>query len=422
MLLYFTAVAAAINLVFGESLGTILAASGIAGLAIGFALRGLLADMFSGIVLQLDSSLSIGEWIDVTHRGKEINGRLVDIQWRAVVIADRMENLVLIPNSEFTAATVVNRSRPAAASEYGAMLPVSSDYERGRVVAILETALARVTADGTILAKPGPYVRVGGLENGLVQYRLFYCVDPGRTAPPRAKSAVLSAAIDFLKSAGLHLYPVARTEFRRQALPGDDRYSELNIRLEALANVALLSVLSPEELRVLADASTFHQLPTGHSVLRAGETGDSMMVVAEGRLDVTIDGPRDNTIDNPSDNPGDGAATRQTVATVWPGEYVGEMSLLTGEPRSATVTTVGRTSLFEIHKDALAPILEANPGVVARIAAIVAQRRAAMLDHDPGRHVADKALAAAEPLMARIRHFFRLDRPRADARAVLARG
>ncbi|MFO1424518.1 MAG: mechanosensitive ion channel family protein [Candidatus Competibacteraceae bacterium] len=388
VLVYFLAIAVSVSFVFNESLGTLLAASGIAGLVVGFAIRGLLADLFSGIVLHLDSNLTVGDWVDVSLRGKEFRGKVLDIQWRTVVITDRSENLVLIPNSEFVAATVVNRSRPTIATEYGATLAVGSEYDRRRVVAILETALARVTTEGSVLKHPAAYVRVGGLEGGLVLYRMFYSVDPGTTAPLRAQSTVIGTAIDFLKAAGIHLYPIQRTHHCRPTLPGYDRHTEADIRQQTLANVRLLSVLSHDELRLLAEATTLRSFRHGQTVMRAGEAGESMMVVVEGRLEVTTDG-----LEGPI-----------VVATLWPGECVGEMSLLTGAPRSATVIAAGDVFLFEVDKAALAPILAANQSLVKNIATLIETRHAGNGNSD----VSDISGSKPETLLTKIINFFRL--------------
>src|SRR5205085_6365717 len=66
--IYVVVISAAINIVFDKSLATILGASGIIGLVLGFALRGLVSDVFSGIALQLDPTLNPGDWLDFQYR------------------------------------------------------------------------------------------------------------------------------------------------------------------------------------------------------------------------------------------------------------------------------------------------------------------------------------------------------------------
>jgi small-conductance mechanosensitive channel len=393
VIIYFAFLGSSVGVVFGESVGGVLAASGIMGLAVGFAIRGLLADVFSGIALHLDASIHTGDWIDLSLRGTQISGRLVDIQWRTVVIADRSENHVFIPNSEFATATIVNRSQPRPATEYGASLPIGSQYDRARVVQVLENALARTVEAGVLLPQPAPYVRMGGLDaSGALTYRLFYCLDLDRISPARAQHQTLSHAIDFLKAANIRLHPVHHGEYSRPAAPGDNRFTENDTRKSVLADVPLLAVLSQAELAALACDSAVRFLSGGQQVMRAGEDGTSMVVVVEGRLNVMVGGP--------SGNPA-------KVATLWPGECAGEMSLLTGSPRSADVFADGPTCLLEVPKAALNHLLQANPILVERIAAAIAKRKEsggpAYDANQPGTRDED-----ASTLIAKMRKFFRI--------------
>ncbi len=389
-LIYLAFLGTSVSIIFHQSLSAVLAASGIVGLAVGFALRGLLADVFSGIALHLDAGLKVGDWIDVILRGQTYSGRLYDIQWRTVVIADRSSNLVMIPNSEFSTASVVNRSRPGPASEFSTTLPIPTQYERARVVEILENALARSVASGLLLPQPAPYVRVAGLDaaNGSLTYRLQYSLDLNSCGPSKGQSMVLSSAIDFLKAANIRLHPPQETSIARSLPVGADRFSETQARLSVLADVPLLAVLTQRELHDLADAAHICILSDGQSVMRSGEDGDSMFVVAEGRLLVQIDGQR--------------------IATLWPGECAGEMSLLTGSRRSADVSAVGQTVLLEIPKAALTPILQSNPLQVDRIATVIAKRQQAAQRRQNAED--DRAAVAAETtsLVSMIRRFFRI--------------
>ncbi|HLO75570.1 MAG TPA: cyclic nucleotide-binding domain-containing protein [Magnetospirillum sp.] len=390
LLIYFLFLGSSVGIVFHESISAVLAASGIVGLAVGFALRGLLADVFSGIALHLDASLRTGDWIDVIVRGKEFSGRLLDIHWRTVVLADRNQNHVLIPNSEFAIASVVNRSLPAAATEFAAPLALPSHYERARIFNILENALARCTEAGVVLAQPAPYVRLGDLDpaTGTLSYRMTYSLDLSAIGPVKAKSIVLSHAVDFLKAANLRLYPVQQMEFSRTSVPGGDRFSETAARLSVIADVPLLSVLSQDELFQLASNSVVSLVSGGQHVMRAGDEGESMVVVLEGRLRIMV---------------GDA-----TVATLWPGECAGEMSLLTGSRRSADVLAEGAVVLLEIPKAALTPILQANPALVERIAVVVAKRQASNSTGTPSLTGPQAANHDANPLISKIRRFFRL--------------
>ena len=392
VLIYFSFLGSSVSVVFGESVGAVLAASGIVGLAVGFAVRGLLSDIFSGIALHLDSSITPGDWLDVIARGGQRSGRLVDIHWRVVVLADLSENLIFIPNSEFATATIINRSQPMTATEYGTSLPVSSEFDRIRVTEVLGNALARVVTEGLLLDAPKPYVRVGGIEAGIVTYKMFYCIDPNHVSPARAQSAVLGYGLDFLKASGIHFRPIQQIEYKRPSPPGSDRSTELDTRLRVLANVPLLAVLSPSQLAELANDSHLTYFAAGEQIMRSGDDGDSMVVVLEGRLNVMV-----------------GAAEEglRHVATLWPGECAGEMSLLTGSPRSATVQAPIASILLEVPKSALTPILQANPPLVERIAATIDRRQATTFWAGADRRHRDQPKKDGG-LVSKIRTFFRI--------------
>jgi CRP-like cAMP-binding protein len=119
-------------------------------------------------------------------------------------------------------------------------------------------------------------------------------------------------------------------------------------------------VLDAEQLDRLAASAKVVHFGKRDVLVRERELGASMFALVEGKVTVSVHTP----------------AGEKTVATLTPGDVVGEMSLFTGERRSATVTAAGRVTALEITKDALKPILAAAPALVDRFAALVEQRHA----------------------------------------------
>jgi len=119
-------------------------------------------------------------------------------------------------------------------------------------------------------------------------------------------------------------------------------------------------VLDAEQLDTLAKAVKVVHFRRRDVLVRERDLGASMFALVEGKVTVSVHSPG-----------GDKA-----VATLAPGDVVGEMSLFTGERRSATVTAAGSVTALEITKEALAPILAAAPKLVERFATLVEQRHA----------------------------------------------
>jgi CRP-like cAMP-binding protein len=133
----------------------------------------------------------------------------------------------------------------------------------------------------------------------------------------------------------------------------------------ALGRVDLLASLNSAELRTLAAASTERSCAAGEEVIRQGDPGTSMYVIEAGRVAVTA------TL---------GFGPPTTLAELGPGDFFGEMSLLTGAARSATVMTIDETRLIVIDKEGLRPLVEARPELAERLSTALADREAGRLE------------------------------------------
>ena len=391
-LIYAVLIAASINLVFHQSLAAILGASGVIGLVLGFALRGLVADVFSGIALQMDRSIGLGDWLDFQYRGRDMSGKLLEISWRTVVFADRSENIVLIPNGEFASLVITNRSRPSSLSEYGSSIDLGAEHDDFRVRTVLQGALNRAALEGVVAVQPAPYVRIAAIKEGGITFRMLYCLDVQSISPVKVNHLVLVSAVQFLKAAGIPVTRIQHTDWSRPAAVGQHHIDQPQARLAMLGSVRFLSILPPADLATVAAEVVTLRMSAGQQLLRAGEPGDSMFAVSEGSLEVWIDGP-------------DGELA---VGRLWPGDCLGEMSLLTGAPRSAHVRASEPTVLFMLRKETMASIFANDPHLIARIAEMVAAREKT---NESVLNQVNPVIAGqveASSLMASIRRFFGL--------------
>ena len=128
-----------------------------------------------------------------------------------------------------------------------------------------------------------------------------------------------------------------------------------------------------------------------------GEPGDSMMLIVSGTVSVSKSGTEI------------GAGT-VSLATLGKGAYFGEMSLLTGAPRSATVTATEPVESFVLDHEAVAPILANDPALVETLSRVLAERTAATqarFDHRR-EELARLVDTDRQSIMTRIRGFFGL--------------
>jgi len=206
------------------------------------------------------------------------------------------------------------------------------------------------------------------------------------------RDAVASSVLRALRSAGLKLsYPKHDLLIHRGGADPPDR----GLRRESLvAEIDLFRIFDADERRQLARAMAERFIPAGEAVVGEGDEGSSLFILAEGTLDVAARraGGADEIMDR-----------------LVPGDVFGEMSLLTGQPRSATIRAVIDAIAYEIRKEDIDPVLRRRPELAAALASLMADRQR---HNANARHALDEAAPASAPtrddLLTRIRALFRL--------------
>lgn len=125
-------------------------------------------------------------------------------------------------------------------------------------------------------------------------------------------------------------------------------------RVQALGNVDLFSGLSPKELKSVLAMTREVKIDAGEAVTTQGEKGGRCFVILEGEVDVVIDG--------------------DTVDHMGPGAYFGEMSLLDGERRSATVVGTTPLVVLSLASFNFKPLLREYPSIAEKLLATLSRR------------------------------------------------
>ncbi|WP_240046922.1 mechanosensitive ion channel family protein [Paracraurococcus ruber] len=377
-LLFAGAAAAIVTQVLGQPALGLVTTSSVAVAVIGFALRNIISDLFSGLALGVDAPYRIGDWIETTEGSA---GRVAEIGWRATRLVTRDGVAVTVPNGLIAAHRLLNYG---AAARYRIALRIALDP------AVPEARAKRILLAAALEAErryPGlrPDVLLHELAEGAAIYLLrIHVPDYGQEAPCR--DAVAAAALRGLQQAGLAPAPPGRRlQVERAAQPPG--------RAALLARVGLFAGFAEAERAALAAMLVEHALPRGTTVVRQGDSGDSLFLLAEGVLEVRA--------------LQDGA--EMAPDRMGPGAIFGEMSLLTGQPRSATVTAETDCLVMELRRQDLDPVLRRRPELAESLAAIMASRRARNAVAGPA-ETADTAPPPGQAdLLGRLRAFFRLD-------------
>lgn len=389
-LIYVVFLSLGLRLVFGQSVETVLAASGIFSLVLGFALRGLVADIFYGIALHLDENLSPDDWLEISYRGVDYVAKLGEFDWRYTVLLDYANNAIMIPNSEFAHMVVKNFSKPTSGTEFVAKLEVPLLADHFRILAILKNAAEHTAQLGFISEDPSPYVRLTTVTRGVGSFSIFFWLPP-QSNRFRARHFVMESALAFLRAAGVSLQPVL-FQHRLNDFSTSENPEQDAVRKSILAKVPFFAGLSEAEVSELSSGALVRSFRPGDHVMVFDEPGHSMFVVVEGRLDVSVP---------------DSHGVLQVVGRIWPGEIIGEMSVFLGAPRKATVVATWATVVLEISKPTIEKIILTNPALVRSFADVIDKRlhqiEAALSNAKPKGPEED---SSSQPLFKRIAAFF----------------
>lgn len=374
---------------------SLLTTSAVLTAIIGLSMQDTLGNLFAGLSLQAEQPFEVGDWIQHEPTSR-LTGRVVEISWRATKLRTQDQFDVVIPNGQLAKSAIVNFSKPSTLVRRSAFVTVPHDVPTEHVHAVILEALGSVEG---LTRDPAPTVITHAFHPHGVEHwvRFFITVFEQREMiDGRVRDRVWYA----LSRAGI---PLARSEHRVLLAPdtpeAQARAAEAatGARLSALRGVELFRDLPEGALATLARAARTALYESGEFVVRQGALDDELFLVVRGRLVV-------------QHAPAAGVEGRE-IARLGPGGVFGELSLMTGAPRTATVSTLEPCELLVIGKPAVASVLASEPALAERLSARLAERQAAL----EALAVADQAAARDTSLeerkgqlLSRIRDFFSL--------------
>lgn len=378
----------------GFSIAGLITTSAVLTAVIGFSLQDTLGNVMGGLSLQLDKSVKVGDWI--TLGTNMPTGRVTEIRWRYTAIETRNWETVIIPNGALVKSQVMilgqRHGEPQMLRRHVEFF-VDFRTPPTDVIVAVEAAL-RADPVRNMAAEPLPQVLFFGVRDSFGVYAIRYWltdlnVDDG------TDSAVRVRAWYALRRAGIPLSIPASTVFlthetaeREQRKANED----LEERLAALASVDLFRGL-PEAMRTeLASQLSYAPFAAGEAVTREGDRDDGLYMLVSGEAVVRI---------------GTGREARE-VATLRAGQFFGEMSLMTGEARTATVVATTDLVTYRVTKAAFQHILRETPAIADQIAEVLVQRKSALTaardEADDQRRT--RMNTAKQDLLGKIRGFF----------------
>lgn len=358
VLIYASAITGIVGVVFDKPIGPFWAASGAGAIVIGLALRNVILDIFIGLAMNFDRPFEIGDFIQVASGP---TGRVVELNWRTTRLVTAEGNLVVVPNGKLGDMTVTNFSKPTQTGEQVVTLFLDFEVDTARALRVLNAAARSVTGQAGILETPAPKSQIKGITPQGVEYKIIYEQDPRQGGLGKARHIILRSVLEQLHRAGLQP-AIAKQDVFQAARPQrhfDVRSNE--DRVAILSRVELFQSLTTEERAHLSTRLQERTFSEGMIVIQRGAPDTSMFILIEGLLSVMM-----------VLKEGDPASR---VARLQAGTFFGEMSALTGEPRSVTVLADTDSVAFEITKENLAELIQKRPELAETISRVIIARK-----------------------------------------------
>ncbi|MFC0401628.1 mechanosensitive ion channel family protein [Paraburkholderia rhizosphaerae] len=341
-LVFLAAVVASLGFVLELPIRGLVATSGALAIVLGLAIQSTLSDVFAGIVLNTTEPYQIGDWVAID----DVEGRVVEMNWRATHLLTSQGNVVIVPNAVAAKTKITNNSRPGALHGVKVSLEISPQERPATVIGALERAVASVTS---LMSDPAPYVNAKHSTINSVLYEVTgYVNDMGK------KTSVTNELFDLcyrhLASAGVEL----RSLGVPAAAPMIDDPREALLR-----RVDLFSTLSRDEIQKLAPLLQRKEYEAGDVLLTKEVVPECLTIVESGILSVTIDEPA-GTIE---------------LSRLGPGDTMGEQGLLAGMQARVQIAALSRVIVYRLQKDDLTPLLKRNPDVAKQMCELLSRRQ-----------------------------------------------
>jgi len=380
----------------GVPLGEIITTSAIATAVLAFAMQDTLGNILGGLALQWDHSLKVGDWV---HVGT-VEGKIVDIKWRAISVETRDWETVVIPNSvmmknQFTVlGEKIDQPRQWRRKAW-----FSVDYSTNpdRVITLTQGAV-RDAAIPLVATSPEPKCVLMDIEGSIAKYAMVYWLtDPAVDAPTGSniRQHILTALQRESLRLGMpkqHFYLTNRDESYRE----QKQEAALQHAIDAMSQVDLFHSLSGPELESLCHSLENRPYAEHDVIFRQGDIDSRLYVITAGRVAVYIC---------------DESGKENYAFSLGPGEFFGETGLMTGEPRAATVRAESMMDCYTLGKEAFEQLLSSREAIIEDISQVMASRNSSL---HQARETINQTLSnqapthSAHDLLAKARRFLTL--------------
>ncbi len=328
----------------------VLAGSGVAAIILGFAAQNVISSLVAGMSLQIQRPYKVGDWLKVGDTYAEVT----EIRWGATRLRTNDAIYLHIPNNEIVKQTITNLSYFSPI--HAMRIQVGADYTvpPNRVKDALQRAASQSPG---VLETPPTKVFLREYGESAIIYEIKFSMTNHAQYNDVCDAIRTNIWYEFRRRKINIPFPIRTLQVQRQ--PSSPTQGLRKKAREMLRSEPLFACLDGEQIEGLIERSDVHHFGRGEAVIEEGTEGESMFVLLQGTANVSV--------------AKNGSSIR--VSVLRRGDCFGEMSLLTGEKRTATVRAEQDCEVLEISKPVMGELLRNSPECLEQLSALLAQRK-----------------------------------------------
>ena len=353
-----------VTAIYSKSAMAIFTTLGASGIGIAFIAQDTLKELIAGIIISYQNDFRVGDWIKLPDG---TIAQILKLKLTCIDLGLLNDTRLYISNTKLTGNAIVNLSQPNPSHFNRIDVILEHDVPVEQARRILYTA----TANTPGLASKEPLVVADAvLQNGIL-FAVFFKI-PSFDVGAEMKHRVISSVVQHLHKHGLKVCEISGqiniNHIDTNAIRKFDD-TKATDAITALKYSGLLKNCNQEIQTNFAKGMERLFVQSGEVIFKQGDAGDTMFIVAEGVVSVSLKV-------SATEKNGETKTSSNVVAILSDGDYFGEMALLRGEKRNATVIAKSDVVLYKIRRETIKKFMNSYTDFAEKLSAAIIERSA----------------------------------------------
>ena len=323
---------------------------------LGLAAQDPLKDLIGGLSLQLERVIQEGDWVEIEGH----IGRVESISWRDTELNSLYGTRLIMPHANTNSKNIRNFTNNGI---YASRITVGLDYDMPPHLAKL---IMRRISDHhpLVLDKPTSIIRIASFEESSINYEWINWIQD--FSQNRSLSGDLQEQLWYALQREGFSFPfsvrdirLTRTISRKQS-PQANKENLIETIFQLVRRNQLFSTLTDGQVSKMINLSSLYTYGPGEIIAVEGDSGESLFMLINGKVSIIK---------------ADMKAEATEIAELQSGDICGEMTVFTDAPRSATIRSNGKSDILEIHRQAIAELIDEEPILLERFSQLINDRQ-----------------------------------------------